>query len=213
MSARNDDDQLLGLLDEQAIFRLVKRERLARDTGRWDELAGCYWPDSTVRVTWFTGTAREFADASRAQYESGKGQGIHIISPVWARVEGDRALVESLGTILTRTEFQGVLVDVTTWVRFFSRVRRGADGWLLVTFDGIYMKDRIDPVDSAQRLDLDAARLAAGRASYRHQAYMADFHGYPRNNELPGDDRRELVQAFYDEAERWLGGAPSLPRR
>ena len=197
---------LARLLDEQAIFALVKRERLARDTGRWDELAGCYWPQATVRVTWFTGSPRDFADASRRQYESGKGQGIHIISPVWARIDGDRALVESLGTILTRTEFEGVLVDVTTWCRFFSRVRRGEAGWLLESFDGIYMKDRIDPVNPAARLELEPARLAAGRASYRHQAYLADFHGYPRNNELPGDDRRDLVAAFYAQAETWLAG-------
>jgi hypothetical protein len=199
-------EEAIDLETEQEIFRLVRRERLARDTGRWDELTACYWPDSTVRVTWFTGTARDFAQASRAQYESGKGQGIHIISPVWARRRGDRALVESLGTILTRTEFDGVLVDVTTWVRFFSRVRSDGERWLLVTFDGIYMKDRIDPVDPAGTLTLDPERLAAGRASYRHQAYMADFHGYPRNNDLPGDDRRDLVQAFYDEAESWLQG-------
>jgi hypothetical protein len=198
---------VIDLETEQEIFRLVRRERLARDTGRWDELAGCYVADSTVRVTWFTGTAVDFAAASRAQYETGKGQGIHIISPVWAKVNGVRALVESLGTILTRVEFDGVLVDVTTWTRFFSRVRREDGRWLLVTFDGIYMKDRIDPVDPEGTLHLDPARLAAGRASYRHQAYMADFHGYPRNNELPGDDRRDLVQAFYDEAEAWLAGA------
>jgi hypothetical protein len=196
----------IDLETEQELFRLVRRERLARDTGRWEELAGCYVADSTVRVTWFTGTAVDFAAASRAQYESGKGQGIHIISPVWAKVKGDRALVESLGTILTRAEFDGVLVDVTTWTRFFSRARRERDGWLLVTFDGIYMKDRIDPVDPAGTLVLEPERLAAGRASYRHQAYMADFHGYPRNNELPGDDRRDLVAAFYDDAERWLAG-------
>jgi hypothetical protein len=200
------DDQI-DLAHEQEIFRLVKRERLARDTGRWEELAACYWPESTVRVTWFTGTAREFAEASRQQYESGKGQGIHIISPVWARVDRDRALVESLGTILTRTVFDGVLVDITTWVRFFSRVRHDGERWLLVTFDGIYMKDRIDPVDPAGTLVLEPERLAAGRASYRHQAYMADFHGYPRNNELPGDDRRDLIEEFYAEAERWLAAS------
>lgn len=196
----------IDLETEQELFRLVRRERLARDTGRWEELAGSYVADSTVRVTWFTGTAVDFAAASRAQYESGKGQGIHLISPVWAKVKGDRALVESLGTILTRVEFDGVLVDVTTWTRFFSRARRERDRWLLVTFDGIYMKDRIDPVDPAATLVLEPERLAAGRASYRHQAYMADFHGYPRNNELPGDDRRDLVAAFYADAERWLAG-------
>jgi hypothetical protein len=196
----------IDLETEQELFRLVRRERLARDTGRWEELAGSYVADSTVRVTWFTGTAVDFAAASQAQYESGKGQGIHIISPVWAKVKGDRALVESLGTILTRVEFDGVLVDVTTWTRFFSRARRERDRWLLVTFDGIYMKDRIDPVDPAGTLVLEPERLAAGRASYRHQAYMADFHGYPRNNELPGDDRRDLVAAFYEDAERWLAG-------
>ena len=50
---------LAGIEDEQQLFGLVKRERLARDSGRWEELAGCYWPDGTVRVTWFTGSPGE----------------------------------------------------------------------------------------------------------------------------------------------------------
>jgi hypothetical protein len=198
---------LVDATDEREIFRLVKIERLARDTANWQLLTDSYWAESVVRVTWFTGSAEEFTRVSREQYEKGRGRGIHVIDPVWTEVAGDRALVESRGQILVRARLGEIEVDISNWCRFFSRVERGDDGWRLRTFDGIYSKDRVEPVDPAATLEIDWAVAAELRPSYRFLDYLNTQIGYRRNLELPGDDRPDLVQQFYAEARDWLMSA------
>jgi hypothetical protein len=55
--------------DKQAIVELVRMERFWRDRCEWDRPPGCYTEDSLVRTTWFHGTGREFAKASRGMLE------------------------------------------------------------------------------------------------------------------------------------------------
>jgi len=194
--------ELVDATAERELFALVARERLARDTGDWDLLEDCFWPDSVVRVTWFTGTAAQFTAVSRQRARGGSG--FHVITPVRAEVSGDRALVESRGEIHVRPRLGGVECDVVSWGRFFSRAERRAATWRLTSFDSIYVKDRIDPVEPGARLVLDADVLAAGRPSYRHLRYLNLEAGHPVPDDLPGSDRPDLVDAFYAEAEAWL---------
>ena len=60
---------------------------------------------------------------------------MHTMTPVSAKVHGDRALVESRGQILIRPRVNDVEVDVTSWCRFFSRAERRDGEWRLLTFD------------------------------------------------------------------------------
>lgn len=188
---------------ENELFSLVKRERMARDTASWDELRSLYWPDSVVRVTWFEGTIDEFVAMSTERGKRG-GSGAHTINPVRLQVDGDRATVESQGQILIRPRIDGVECDVTSWCRFFSRLERRSGEWRLVTFDSIYVKDRIDPVDPGIAIALDAGILGAARSSYRHLMYLNLQSGYTVPDDLPGVDRPDLLDAFYASAKAWL---------
>jgi SnoaL-like domain len=188
---------------ELGLFSLVKRERLARDTGDFETLESLYWPESLVRVTWFEGTISEFIEVSRER-QRGRGSGFHVINPVWSEVDGDRALVESQGEIHVRPHIDGVECDVVSWGRFFSRVERRGVEWRLLTFDSIYKKDRIDPVSPGAVLHLDHERLASARSSYRHLTYLNRDAAYTVPDDLPGDDQPELVEAFYRKARGWL---------
>ncbi|MFI6073893.1 nuclear transport factor 2 family protein [Actinoplanes sp. NPDC051343] len=190
---------------ERELSALVQRERLARDTGDFETMENLYWPDSVVRVTWFTGSIAEFAKVSRERQRT-RGGGFHVIIPVRSEVEGDRALVESLGEIHIRPHVEGVECDVVAWGRFFSRVERRDGQWRLRTFDSIYKKDRIDPVSPDAVLQLDPERLAAARPSYRHLTYLNRDAAYPVPDDLPGDDEPALVEDFYREARTWLHG-------
>jgi hypothetical protein len=38
------------------LVQVIAHEREGRDRGWWDQMAGCYHPDSRVRSMWFTGT-------------------------------------------------------------------------------------------------------------------------------------------------------------
>ncbi|KAL7420439.1 hypothetical protein Q5752_004389 [Cryptotrichosporon argae] len=191
---------------ERELFAIVRRERLARDTGDFDTLASLHWPDSVVRVTWFEGLIGEFIDVSRDAHQRGRGRGLHVIKPIRADVAGDRALVESQGEIHIRPMISGTQCDVVSWCRFFSRLERRDGVWRMITFDSIYCKDRIDTVlpDAAASFHLDQARLDAGRASYRHLRYLNLGAGFTVPDNLPGDDKPELVAEFYKEASAWL---------
>lgn len=190
---------------EQTLYAIVKQERLARDRGDWDAMTALYWPGATVRVTWFTGTSDQFIDMSRAR---GRGDnGMHTINPTRCLLAGDRALVESPGQILLRPHIDGVECDLTAWCRFIARLERRDSEWRMTLFDSIYVKDRIDPVDPQAGLTLDHERLAAGRPSYCHLAYLNRQGGFTVPDDLPGVDQPDLVDAFYATQQRWLMGA------
>lgn len=191
---------------ERDLFALVKRERLARDTGDWELLEKLYWPESRVRVTWFDGTAAEFIEISRDQHQRGRGRGIHVIDPVRSEIDGDRAIVESRGQILIRPRVDGVACDVANWCRFLSRVERRDGEWRLVTFDSIYGKDRIDPVIPGMAVPFDENVIADARPSYQFLTYLNRKSGYTVPDDLPGDDRPELVAEFLKEASAWVRG-------
>jgi 2-iminobutanoate/2-iminopropanoate deaminase len=191
---------------ENELVALVKRERFARDTGDWAALEDAYWPDSLVRVTWFEGNAAEFVAVSRERKAKGGG-GMHQIDPVRVTVRGERALIESRGQILIRPRVHDIECDVTSWCRFFSRAERRQGQWRLVTFDAIYGKDRLDPVLPGTSIQLDADTLGQARRSYRYLTYLNRQGRYPVSDDLPGDDRPDLVEAFYAEAQEWLSGS------
>jgi hypothetical protein len=189
---------------ERELNALVTRERLARDTGDWDLLTDLYWPDSTIRVTWFTGTIAQFVAVSRDQHQRGRGRGMHVIDPFRCLVSGDRAMVESRGQILIRPRLDGIECDVTSWGRFVSTAERRGGVWRLVTFDTFYGKDRIDPVIPGVNPRLDQRALDEARSSYRFLTCLNRLAGYEVPDDLPGDDRPDLVEAFFAALEAWV---------
>ena len=188
--------------DQQHLFDIVKAERLARDSGDWVTMAKLYWPDSWVRVTWFTGTADEFIAMSSAR---GRGDnGMHMINPARCDVVGDRAVVESPGQILLRPHMEGVEVDLTAWCRFIARLERRHGEWRMTWFDNIYVKDRVDAVQPGAAPVLDQELLASLRPSYRHLAYLNRQGGYQVPDDLPGVDRPDLVENCQSAQKAWL---------
>ena len=67
----------------------------------------------------------------------------------------------------------------------------------------IYEKDRMDPVDPAARLSLDAALLAQFPEGYRHLAYLQTRIGYEVKKDMPGLKGAE-VEALYGRGNAWL---------
>jgi hypothetical protein len=69
----------------------------------------------------------------------------------------------------------------------------------------IYEKDRLDPVDPAAKLALDASLLAQFPEGYRHLAYLQTRIGYAVKRDMPGLTGAE-VEALYARGRRWLAG-------
>ena len=69
----------------------------------------------------------------------------------------------------------------------------------------IYEKDRIDPVDPAATVELDAEALAKFPEGYRHLAYIQTRIGYTVKLDMPML-KGEAVEALYRRGAAWLAG-------
>jgi hypothetical protein len=203
------DDELLAklkwMIDRTEIFDLVRYERFCRDQRDWKGLVGSFIPNAPVRTTWFDGTIEEFADASRRKMAgSDASVAKHWIFPTKLLINGSRALVESPSLIFDRLTFDGVEFDSFQYCRFVSRVLKTPAGWRLGSFEAIYQRDQMQPVDLRQAQPLDWEALNKFRKSYRFFAYIQQRRGYKVDPELLGDDRPDLVEAFQSQEQRWL---------
>lgn len=202
--------------DRQAIFELVTRERFARDQRRFDVMAECFHDNAWVRTTWYDGvggqayvdSTRELLGESNTQDYSGK----HWVFPAFARVLGDRALVESPAKIFSRYDIDGVEADIHSYCRFFSRVVRQEGRWKLLSFHVLFEWDELRPVMPGQVPDLDRDLLDTMRPSYRYLGYVQTTRGVDLDHGLLGDDRWADLTAFHRGEDAWLAGAGAIDR-
>jgi hypothetical protein len=121
-------------------------------------------------------------------------------------VAGERAIAQTKMTISQRGPVDGVLCDVVCTGRFYDFVVRANGQWKLLHRQPIYEKDRIDPVDPAAKLELDAAALAALPEGYRHLAYIQQRIGYHVKLDMPML-KGSVVEELYRRGARWLADA------
>ncbi|MEN3284800.1 MAG: hypothetical protein V7607_5940 [Solirubrobacteraceae bacterium] len=101
--------------------------------------------------------------------------------------------------------------DVVCTGRFYDFLEEREGRWGLVLRQPIYEKDRLDPVDPAAELTLDAEVLGRFPAGYRHLAYAQTIIGYRVKPDMPGLTGPE-VQQLYEDGRAWLAG-DELPAR
>jgi len=195
--------RLERLLDRTEIFDLVRFERFCRDQRDFAGLLGCYVKNAPVRTSWFEGNVEDFAEASGKKMKSGS-PAKHWIMPAKLEIKDSRALVESTACIFDRLTFDGIEFDTFAYCRFFSRVIRTANGWKLGSFEAIYQRDQMQTVDPRDPLPVDWKVIATLRPSYKFLGYTQLKRGYKVNPELLGDDRPDLVEAFYAGEQKWL---------
>jgi len=194
--------------DRQDLRELVENWALWRDAGDWDRFATVWHPtDGWMSATWFQGPAPEFIAASRAGFERGV-EILHFLGGHTADVAEDRAICQTRMTINQRALVDGVLVDVVCTGRFYDFCSREPDGWKIVRRQPIYEKDRLDPVDPAARLELDAELLARFPTGYRHLGYLQTKAGMTVKTGLPGLTGA-AVERLYEEGAKWLAGSPT----
>jgi hypothetical protein len=200
--------RLERLLDRTEIFDLVRYERLCRDQRDFAGMIACYVANAPVRTSWFNGTVEEFAKASHQKMSSGASQAKHWIMPARLEINDGRALVESPAVIFDRLTFDGIQFDMFQYCRFFSRViktgQKTGQSWKLGSFEGIYQRDRLETVDPRQELPVDWTLIESLRPSYKFMGYTQIKRGYKLDPELLGDDRPDLLAAFYAREQQWL---------
>ncbi len=145
--------------DEKAAIReVIENWVLWRDAGDWDRFATVWHDDGWMTATWFQGPARTFIEVSREGFERGVSI-LHFLGGFTCEVAGYRAISQTKMTINQRATVDGVVVDVVCTGRFYDFLEKRGH-WAIVRRQPIYEKDRMDPVDPAAQLTLDAAHLA-----------------------------------------------------
>lgn len=198
--------RLQTLLDREELFDLVRRERFARDQRRFDVMAECFHPDAYVRTSWYDGHGGDaYVEATR-RFMGKAGNGKHWVFPAYAEIGGERATVESPAMIFNRVDLAGVEADFHVFCRFFSRALRVDGTWKLLSFEVLFERDVLKPVNPAQTLPIDWTLIATLRPSYKFLAYVQQSRGVVVNPDLLGDDRPDELAAFHARESRWLAG-------
>ena len=191
-------------MDRLAIRDLVENWAVWRDAGDWERFAGVWHDDGRMMATWFQGPASEFIRVSREGFARGV-RILHFLGGTSVELSRERAIAQTKMTISQRASVDGVMCDVVCTGRFYDFLERRTGRWGLVLRQPIYEKDRLDPIDPAATLALDAALLAQFPEGYRHLAYLQTRIGYTVKADMPGLTGAE-VEALYARGGRWLAG-------
>jgi hypothetical protein len=187
-----------------AIRELIENWVVWRDAGDWKRFRTVWHDDGRMMATWFQGSADEFIRVSR----EGRDRGVnilHFLGGMSIDVTGERAIAQTKMTISQRAEVEGVRCDVVCTGRFYDFLEFRGGRWGIVLRQPIYEKDRIDPIDPAATLVLDAALLDSFPEGYRHLAYLQTRIGYTVKRDMPGL-KGPGVDALYARGAAWLSG-------
>jgi SnoaL-like domain len=190
--------------DRQLIRQLVEDWAVWRDAGDWERFATVWHDDGFMMATWFQGPAADFIRVSREGFERGV-RIVHFLGGTSIDLAGDRAIAQAKMTITQRADVGGVECDVVCTGRFYDFLERRSGRWGIVLRQPIYERDRLDPVDPAATLELDAALLERFPVGYRHLAYVQTKIGYDVKPDMPGLVGPS-VEALYRRGARWLAG-------
>lgn len=192
------------LHQELLIRRMVERWAVWRDAGDWERFATVWHPDGVMMATWFQGPFAEFIRVTKEGWAKGVSI-LHFLGGSAIEVAGERAIAQTKMTISQRGPVDGVVCDVVCTGRFHDFVVKHDGEWKLLHRQPIYEKDRIDPVDPAAVLALDAEALMAFPEGYRHLAYIQTRIGYRVKLDMPML-KGAAVEDLYRRGAAWLAG-------
>jgi hypothetical protein len=194
----------IELRDRLAIRDLIENWVVWRDAGDWPRFRTVWFDDGRMMATWTQGTADEFIQMSKDGWAKGVSI-LHFLGGQSIDLNAPRAISQTKMTIAQRGLVHDVMVDVVCTGRFYDFLEKRDGRWGFVLRQPIYEKDRMDPVDPAARLELDAKLLSKFPEGYRHLAYLQSQIGYNIKLDMPGL-RGEAVQRLYASGAVWLAG-------
>ncbi|MGA1725847.1 MAG: nuclear transport factor 2 family protein [Burkholderiaceae bacterium] len=194
------------MTQELTIRQLVENWAVWRDAGDWERFRTVWHDDGMMMATWFQGPFDDFIRVTIEGWERGVSI-LHFLGGSSIDVNAHRAIAQTKMTISQRGPVHDVLCDVVCTGRFYDFFEQREARWGLVHRQPIYEKDRIDPVDPAANLRLDAERLATLPEGYRHLAYIQTGIGYKVKMDMP-QLRGAEVEQLYARGKAWLAGEP-----
>ena len=195
-----------ALVERLRIREVVENWVLWRDAGDWERFRSVWHPDGRMMATWFQGSAEQFIAVTREGWSKGVSI-LHFLGGSSIDVEGHRAIAQTKMTISQRADVDGVRCDVVCTGRFYDFFERRDNKWAIVLRQPIYEKDRLDPLDPAAVLKLDARLLGQFPEGYRHLAYAQTRIGFTVKRDMP-QLTGPAVERLYADGAAWLAGKP-----
>lgn len=189
--------------DVMIIRDLIERWVVYRDALLWDKFRTIWHNDGRMRATWFNGPYEEFIRITEEGVKHGLNI-LHILGGSAIEVQGTRAVSMTKLIILQRATLDGILCDVSTYARHQDLWEKRHNRWGMVIRETICDKDRIDPVDHRQMINLEENILNQFPQEYRHLAYLQTKLGYTVDRDVPRLSGGSSLQALYQHAEDWL---------
>jgi hypothetical protein len=196
-----------AMTDNFRIRETVENWVVWRDSGNWEKFRTLWHEGARMHATWFRGSIDEFIAHARRSFERG-AIAAHFLGGSSIEIAGSRAIAQTKKRIDSRQAVEGVVCDIVCVGRFYHFFEKRDGRWAIVLHQGIYEKDRIDPVDPNARLALDQALLAEFPEGYRHMAYAQTKAGLPVKRDLPGL-HGAAVQRLYAAGGNFLAGGPA----
>ena len=191
--------------DRIDVADLILRERLARDSREWEEMAACYHPDAVVEVSWLKGSGADFVEMSKKAARPGSVNiNFHLMTPPVVNVAGDRAISETPCTLRSFSKMGDGEISFQGFVRLFWRAQREGDRWLIAGLRCLYIKDEIKGRDPGFQPVFDLQTLQGYRDSYRYTSANLANLGIAVRDDLPGMDRPEMVTELRAADRGWL---------
>ncbi|HCG74460.1 bile acid 7-alpha dehydratase [Staphylococcus caprae] len=188
------------LLDKENILELIQFERFCRDNALWDSMRSCFAEDSRVNISWFDGTGEEFVTSS----EEMNRYAPHQIYNTQMWINDNRAIAMMQATIQFRVDIKNVEMQLDSDAKIIYSLEKNEEGiWLIKGLGSIYEKDKLTPVIPTT-INLPNSDFEGYRKSYACLSYALNELGYDVNHDLPGIDRPEDVNKYYEQLDHWL---------
>ncbi len=188
---------------KMSIVEVIVKERLARDGGRWDEMASYWHPESIVEVSWFEGSGAQFVKQTKKTIRN-DSINFHQLSPAAVTLGGARAIIDMPCVLQNFSQLNGIDVNRAGHTHLLWRARLTGDLWLIAGLRAYYVRDSLIACNPAQVPEMNDAKLAGYRLSYRYLSYILDSLGNHVRDDLPGVDRPDTVETLYAAERQWL---------
>jgi len=194
------------MIDDVMIVRdKIERWAVYRDSLIWDKFRELWHPEGIMTATWTQGPFEDFIERTDKGVKHGLNI-LHILGGSAIEVEGSRAVAMTKILISQRAELDGVLCDVNCHAKHYDLWENRGGKWGLVYRGTIAEKDRVDPVNNTETVELDESVLAQFPVEYRHLAYLQTKIGYNVNKDCPRMGGGQSLDELYKKGADWLNG-------